>query len=43
MIFFYLPALGMIHFLSASALGLMSVLFGKAIRDMVVRDRDERP
>ncbi len=43
MIFFYLPALGLIHFLSASALGIMSVFSGKAIRDMFVRERDAQP
>ncbi len=42
MIFFYLPAIGAIHFLSAAALGLMSVLSGKALRDMTKRDTRER-
>ena len=34
MIFLYLPALGIAHFLSATALGFMSVLSGKALRDL---------
>ena len=34
MIFFYLPGIGLVHFLSAAALGFMSVLSGKALRDM---------
>ena len=42
MIFFYLPMLGLIHFVSASALGLMSVLSGKALRDMRMREKEGR-
>ena len=34
MIFFYLPGLGLIHFVSAAALGFMTILSGKALRDM---------
>lgn len=41
MIFFYLPGIGLVHFLSAAALGFMSVLSGKALRDMR-RDHDDR-
>ena len=43
MIFFYLPAIGAIHFLSAAALGLMSVLSGKALRDMAKHERHDDP
>ena len=40
---FYLPALGFIHFLSAAALGLLSVLSGKALRDVSAeRTGDDR-
>ena len=38
MIFFYLPGIGLVHFLAAAALGLMSVPSGKALADMR-RDR----
>ncbi len=41
MILFYLPAIGLIHFLSAAALGIMSVLSGKAIRDLSVDKRKD--
>ena len=34
MIFFYLPGLGLLHFISAAALGFMSVLSGKALRNL---------
>lgn len=43
MIFFYLPALGIVHFLSAAALGVMSVLSGKAIRDLRRENREPLP
>ena len=39
MIFFYLPGLGLVHFLSAAALGFLSVLSGKALVDMRPRSR----
>lgn len=38
MILFYWPLVGAIHFFSAAAAGVMAVLSGKAIRDMLVRD-----
>ena len=41
MIFLYLQVIGAIHFVSAVTLGLMSVLSGKALRDMA-RNRDGR-
>ena len=34
MIFLYLPGLGLVHFISAAALGFMSILSGKALRDL---------
>ena len=37
MIFFYWPMIGAIHFLSAAAGGVMAVLSGKALRDMLSR------
>lgn len=37
MIFFYWPMIGAIHFLSAATTGVMAVLSGKALRDMLVR------
>ena len=40
MIFLYLSMLGAIHFVSAAALGLMSVLSGKALRDMAKGRRE---
>ena len=43
MIFFYLPGLGLAHFLSASALGFMSVLSGKALRDMWLKRAPDYP
>ena len=43
MIFFYLPTLGIVHFLSAAALGIMSVLSGKAIRDLRRESREPLP
>lgn len=39
MIFLYLPALALIHFLSGTALGGMAVLSLKALRDMRKQDR----
>ncbi len=39
MILLYLPFLGAIHFLSAAALGLTTVLSGRALRDMAKRRR----
>ena len=42
MIFLYLPALGLIHFISAAALGMMTILSGKALRDMSRDPRDGR-
>lgn len=43
MILFYWPFLGAIHFLSAAAMGLMTVLSGKALRDMVSPARRDVP
>ena len=37
MILFYWPMIGAIHFLSAAAAGVMAVLSGKALRDMLTR------
>ncbi len=42
MILLYLPFLGLIHFLSGSALGSMAVLSFKALADMRRTDRAER-
>ncbi len=41
MIFLYLPAIGFVHFVSAAALGLMSILSGKALRDIARERRDD--
>lgn len=38
MILFYWPVIGAIHFVSAAVTGVMAVLSGKAVRDMVKRD-----
>ena len=35
MILLYWPMLGAIHFLSAATMGVMAVLSGKALRDLV--------
>ena len=35
MILFYWPMLGAIHFFSAAVMGVMAVLSGKALRDLV--------
>ena len=42
MIFLYLPCLGLVHFLSAAALGFMSVLSGKALGDMRRQEETRR-
>ena len=43
MILFYLPGMGLIHSLSAAVMGVMAVLSGKALKDMVaLDDRDPR-
>ena len=41
MILLYLPFLGAIHFLSAAALGLTSVLSAKALRDRSMAKRKD--
>lgn len=42
MILLYLPFLGLIHFLSGTALGSMAILSFKALRDMRHQDRSGR-
>ena len=41
MIFLYLPGIGLIHFLSAAAMGIMAMLSGNAIRDMSAPPSDQ--
>jgi hypothetical protein len=43
MIFLYLPGLSLVHFLSAAALGFMSVLSGKALRGMFQERSPDHP
>lgn len=43
MIVFYLPAIAAIHFVSATALGMMSILSGAFLRDMRKAKRGNGP